>query len=351
MKPGIGRAFSFWMVGALALVALMAPTQTAVAQGTGTVTASVRDCTGLAYQGPMTEVGSDCVAGSATFTFYLHGDGTDDSWNLSVGNSGEASMELKAGTYDVWTPGGSIFNVTVPENGTTSFVYGFPVAGSSEPAPPVPAPEPEPEMATLNVSTYACTGVVGAPIALIDIGPDCTPISTNVDFYLWGDETDDSWNLTTSTDGAVGINLQVGGYDIVDTTTWETVGTQLSSGGASLAIGYAAIPPVETGTLSVSTYSCTGVTGDAIVLNEIGPDCTLISTGLDFYLWGDGTDDSWFALTSAGGAVNVELPVGDYVVVDTSTWLQVDATVTADGSTLAIGLPASYGEANVASTP
>ena len=458
MKPGIGKAFSFWMVGAFALVALFAPTTSVAAQGTGTVTAFARYCTGLSYQGPMGEVGSDCVAGPAAFTFYLHGDGTDDAWTLNVGDSGEASMELKAGTYDVWTPGGSIFNVTVPENGATSFAYGFPVQAPAPPAPdpapdpdPVaetatlnvntfactgvtgapialgavgddctriatnltfylwgdgtddswnlatsadgavsidlqvggyevvnsntwetlgaqlpsggttlnigyaaeatPPPAPAPETATLNVSTYACTGVVGAPIALVDIGPDCTPIATNLDFYLWGDGTDDSWNLTTSADGPVTIDLQVGGYEVVNSNTWETLGTQVPSGGATLAIGYAAIAPVETGTLAVNTYSCTGVTGDAIELIEIGDDCTRVATTLDFYLWGDGTDDSWSVTTNATGPVNVELAVGDYEVVDTASWLRVGGTVTEDGGTLSIGFPASYGHTSMAPMP
>src|SRR5690554_4547128 len=105
MKPGIGRAFSFWIVGAIALVAFLAPVASVSAQSTGTVTAYVQNCTGLSYQGLMGEVGPDCSDGSATFTFYLHGDGTDDSWTMNV--NGAASMELKAGVYDVWTPGGS----------------------------------------------------------------------------------------------------------------------------------------------------------------------------------------------------------------------------------------------------
>lgn len=343
MKPTLGKAFSFWIVGALAVVALLAPTTSAAAQGTGSVSASVQNCTGLSYQGLMTDVGSDCEAGSASFTFYLHGDGTDDSWTLDV--SGEGSIDLPSGTYDVWTPGGPIFNVTVPDGGSTSFVYGFPVE-APVPPPTEPTPPPAAETATLNVSTYACTGVVGAPIALADIGPDCTPISTNLDFYLWGDGTDASWNLSTSADGPVAIELQVGGYDVVNTSTWETVGTQLPSGGASLAIGYAAVAPdppaptPETATLEVSTYACTGVVGAPIALGEIGPDCTPISTNVDFYLWGDGSDASWNLTTSADGPVTIDLAVGGYQVVDTTTWATLGTQVPSGGASLAIGYAA-----------
>lgn len=356
MKPNIGKAFSFWMVGALALVALLAPTTSAAAQGTGTVTAHARYCTGLSYQGLMGEVGPDCVTGSAAFTFYLHGDGTDDNWTLNVGESGAASMELQAGKYDVWTPGGPIFVVHVPDGGATSFTYGFPVAAPPAPAPdPVPpAPDPVAETAVLNVNTYACTGVVGAPIALVDIGSDCTRIATNLDFYLWGDGTDDHWNLTTSASGPVSITLQIGGYEVLNTSTWERLGAQLPSGGATLSIGYAAVAvpaPVETGELTVYTYSCTGVTGGAIVLNGIGPDCVRVSANLDFYLWGDGTDDHWRVTTSATAPVTAELLVGDYLVIDNPTWLRADATVVESGGTLSIGFPASYGHTGLMATP
>ena len=354
MKP-LGRAFSFWIAGALALVAVLAPTTNAAAQSTGTVTAQVRYCTGLSYQGLLDAVGPDCVAGPASFTFYLHGDGTDDSWNLSVGDSGEGSIALEAGVYDVWTAGGPIFNVTVPENGATSFAYGFPREAPAEPAPeaPVPPAEPAPvaETATLNVNTYACTGVVGAPIALADVGPDCTRIATNLDFYLWGDGTDDSWNLSTSASGPVAIDLQVGGYEVVNTNTWATLGTQVPSGGATLNIGYAAVaapaPPApapapdgEVATLTVNTYECTGVSGAPIALVDIGPDCTRIATNLDFYLWGDGTDDHWNLSTSATGPVSIDLQAGGYEVVNTMTWETLGTQLPASGATLSIGYAA-----------
>ncbi len=296
----------------------------------------------------MGEVGPDCIAGGATFTFYLHGDGTDESWTLAVGDSGEGSIALPAGYYDVWTPGGPIFNLTVPADGPTSFTYGFP---RSVPAPaPAPEPEPEPapvvETATLNVNTYECTGVSGGPIVLYAIGPDCTRIATNLDFYLWGDGTDDHWNLTTSAAGAVSIVLPVGDYDVLNTYTWERVGATVPSGGGTLSIGYAGAAPapapepepvVETATLNVNTYECTGVSGSPIILNEIGPDCTRIATNLDFYLWGDGTDDHWNLTTSAAVAVSNVLPVGDYEVLNTYTWERVGATVPSGGGTLFIG--------------
>ncbi len=308
----------------------------------------------------MGEVGPDCEGGPATFTFYLHGDGTDDSWTLSVGESGEASMELQAGTYDVWTPGGPIFNVTVPENGATSFAYGFPVqAPAPPPAPaPDPAPDPDPapapETATLNVNTFACTGINGAPIALGEVGPDCTQISTNLDFYLWGDGTDDHWNLTTSADGPVSIDLQVGGYEVLNTNTWERLGMQLPSGGTTLNIGYAAVAPEpepEMGSITLNTYSCTGITSGAIILTDIGDDCTRVSSNLDLYLWGDGTDDSWSVTTNAAGPVTAQLPVGDYLAIDTLSWQRVNVSVTEDGGTVSIGLPAYYNHSGMIATP
>lgn len=464
MKPrNIGKAFSFWIAGILAVVALAAPAASVSAQATGTVTAYVRYCTGLSYQGLMGDVGPDCVAGPASFEFYLHGDGTDDSWTLAVGDSGEGSMVLQAGTYDVWTPGGPIFNVTVPADGAASFVYGFPSAAPA-PAPdpdPDPAPAPVVETATLNVNTYACTGVASGAIVLYDIGPDCTRIAANLDFYLWGDGTDDHWNLSTSAAGPVSIVLPVGDYEVLNTSSWAGVGATVPSGGGTLSIGYAApaappppapapepgvvnvsvfhctglqspgilnevgsdcvagpavfdfyligdgtddswrlnvgdsgsgslelaageyevyevstdtrvpnvvipsggsdsfvfgiprtvAPPTQTGTLTVNTYVCTGVTGGAIVLNEIGPDCTRVAADLDFYLWGDGTDQSWRVTTNAAGPVDAELPVGDYLVIENPSWLRVDATVTESGGTLNIGFPASYSQSGMMVTP
>lgn len=335
------KLFSYFMVGALALVALASTTVSVSAQSVGTINAQVQNCTNLGYQGPMAAADPACEPGSADFAFYLHGDGTDESWTLSVNDT--ASMELQAGLYDVWTPGGSIFNVTVPENGAVSFVYGFSVQ----------APPPVVETATLTVNTYACTGVTGAPIALVDIGPDCTQIGTNLDFYLWGDGTDDSWNLTTSADGPVSIDLPVGGYEVVNTTSWATLGAQVPSGGGTLNIGYAAVAPAPEpvmGLISVETYACTGIDSGAIVLTDIGEDCTRVSTDLDIYMWGDGTDDHVTVTTDASGAVLVELPVGDYLLIDKHSWQRVNASVTEDSSTVAIGLPAYY-YSSVSATP
>ena len=283
------------------------------------------------------EIGPDCTPISTNLDFYLWGDGTDASWNLSTSSDGPVAIELQVGGYDVvdtvtWATVGA----QVPSGG------GDLAIGYAAVAPDPPAPTPETAM--LEVSTYACTGVVGAPIALGEIGPDCTPISTNVDFYLWGDGSDASWNLTTSADGPVTIDLAVGGYQVVDTTTWATLGTQVPSGGGSLAIGYAAEPAppvVETAVMNVEVYSCTGVTGTAIVLGEISPDCVRVSTDLEFYLWGDGTDEHATLTSSADGTVAVELPVGGYEVWDVTTWQKVGVNVPAEGGTVAIGLPAA----------
>lgn len=65
------------------------------------------------------EPGADCVEGSATFVFYLIGDGTDDFWTLDVNGSG--TIELPAGTYEVWEDGSwTMSTVEVTENGTTT---------------------------------------------------------------------------------------------------------------------------------------------------------------------------------------------------------------------------------------
>jgi hypothetical protein len=172
---------------------------------------------------------------------------------------------------------------------------------------------------------------------------------------LIGDGTDDSWRLNVGNNGQGALELAVGEYEVYEVTTDTRVPNVVipANGSDSFVFGIprTVAPPTQTGTLTVNTYECTGVTGGAIVLNEIGPDCTLVAANLDLYLWGDGTDDSWRVTTSAAGPVSAELPVGDYVVIDNPSWMRVSVTVTEGGTTLSIGFPASADKSGMAATP
>lgn len=314
---------------------------------TATLTVNTYACTGVTGAPiALVDIGPDCTRIATNLDFYLWGDGTDDHWNLSTSASGPVSIELQVGSYEVLnTYTWERIGAQLPSGGGTLSI-GY--AASS-----APGPVPVDETASLTVNTYACTGVTGAPITLFDIGPDCTRIATNLDFYLWGDGTDDHWNLNTSASGPVSITLKVGAYEVLNTFTWERLGANLPSGGGTLNIGYAAAGylPIETATLTVNTYSCTGVTGSPIILNEIGPDCVRVSSNLHFYLWGDGTDDHWALTTNAAGPVNIELQVGSYEVLETSTWARIGVTVPDGGGTVSIGFPASYGHSGMIATP
>lgn len=436
MRP-IGKALAVLVVAALSVFAVMTPA-TAQETETGTVDASVFHCLALETAGPLTEVGDDCVPGPASFDFYLIGDGSGaPEATLAIGDDGVGAIDLQVGEYEVYetTTDTRLDNIVVEAEGSVSILFGIP---RTEDVPD--------ETGVVEVTTYLCEGVVGDPVALGEIGDDCVQISANLTFFFWGDGSDTSWPLTTSATEAVSIELPVGGYDVVEEASQLTLGTQVPAGTSALAIGYPAgdtpppaetgtvtasvwhclaletpgplpevgddcvpgaaefdfylvgdgtddsarlsvgedgvnsitlpvgeyevyeittdtrldnivvtadstseisfgiprveDPPTETGILSVSTYVCEGLT-ESVVLTEIGDDCVRVATDLSFYLWGDGTDTSWPLTTSDTAAVDVELPVGDYDVIDEPTQWTFSATVVAEGSSIAFGIPAA----------
>lgn len=305
------KAFSFFLVGALAFVALLTPTTTS-AQETelGQVNISVNHCTDLDAPGPLTEVGDDCVPGPASFDFYFYGDGTDDALTIPVDESGVFSQEIPVGTYAVHETTGDtpVGDVVVSADAPLNIIWGIPRE----------APAPEPEMATLAVATYACEGVVGDPVVLGEIGPDCTQVASNLSFYLWGDGTDDSLSLTTSADGLANLELPVGGYDVINEDTQETVGVQVPSGNSTVAIGYAADiepEPVPSGTLNINTVMCEGVE-EPMLTDAIDEDCDRVGKVLTIYMFGDGTDDHVSVTTDNVNTIAVDLPVGEFEIVD-----------------------------------
>jgi hypothetical protein len=101
------------------------------AAGTVVVTDYICDGqTGVVWGGA---AGANCYAGSAGFVFYLIGDGTDESWSLSVNGSG--SISLPVGTYEVyeniyWAAG----TVEVTAGGTSNLSVLHP--GAALPPPP-----------------------------------------------------------------------------------------------------------------------------------------------------------------------------------------------------------------------
>ncbi len=61
---------------------------------------------------------ASCDDGTATFYFYLIGDGTDDYWALAV--DGTDAMDLPVGTYEVWEDGTwSMQKITIEDGETT----------------------------------------------------------------------------------------------------------------------------------------------------------------------------------------------------------------------------------------
>lgn len=324
------KTYSFFLVGALAFVALLTPTQVEAQEEVGTVEISAYHCLGLAVPGPLTNGLDDCVPGPASFDFYLYDDGTDDFQTIAVGDDGVASGTLPVGTYAVhetsWdTPVGD-FEVTaeVP----LVITWGIPRTDT----PPV-------ETGLLDVMTFECESVVGDPVILGEVAPDCVQVSSTLSFYLIGDGTDDFWPLTTSATEPTTIELPVGDYEVVNEATQGIVNLSVPAGSSAVLIGYpASAPDPEVGTLNINTIMCDNVV-EPMVTDIVDDDCVRVAKNLSFYLVGDGTDDFIPVTTSSSDTTVVDLPIGDYEIVDEASQARLFVSVSTGTADLNIAYP------------
>lgn len=292
------------------------------APATGTVSVSDYVCagqTGVVWYGTP---GANCGPGAATFYFYLIGDGTDDSWTLSV--NGTNSRSLPVGTYEVyesvsWTTA----NVTISANGTTYVNVLHPGAA---------VPPPTPANGTVTINKYDCDGLTtvawnGTPDA------NCGPGAATFYFYLIGDGLDTFWTLNVN--GSNSISLAPGTYEVWENGTWSMANVTVTSNQTTtvnvLNPGDPLPPPAPaTGTVSMSKYVCDGQTG-VIWGGTPGATCSAGKATFYFYLIGDGTDDYW--TLNVNGTNSRTLPAGTYEVWEAGYWTMEHVTITADQTT------------------
>jgi hypothetical protein len=277
------------------------------AQGaTGTVVVTDYICdgqTGVVWGGA---AGTNCYAGSAGFAFYLIGDGTDESWSLSVNGSG--SISLPVGTYEVyeniyWTAG----TVEVTAGGTSNLTVLHP--GAALPPPP-------PAEGAVSVSDYVCTGQTGVTwFGTPDA--NCEAGAATFYFYLIGDGTDEYWSLQVN--GTSSRALPVGTYEVYESVYWTSFTVEILEGQTtSVNVLHPGAPIVpDDGTVSVSKYDCRGL--DAVTWGGT-PDanCEAGSGTFYFYLIGDGTDEFWSL--NVNGTGSIALTPGTYDVYEGGRW-------------------------------
>lgn len=325
--------FSAFLVAIFAIVAVMAPTTVdAQETGTGTVDLTVVECSNLDVPGPLMDVTEDCAPSVGGFDFYLAGDGTDESVHFDV--EGNLVAELPAGTYTVHetstdTAAGEII---VEEGEVTGVIFGIPGEGTPPPA----------ETVNVGVTTYACDSITDEPVVMGEVADDCVPFASDLEFYLYGDDTDDSVAVMTSDSGPTDVELVAGTYDVYNLGTDTSVVAEIPAGTTALSIGYPSggseEPAPETGILNLNTFECESVEEPAVV-GAVGEDCTRVGAVLSFYLVGDGTDNHISVSSSAEGTVEMELPIGDYQVVDETTQTTFQVSVTDVPADLNIAYP------------
>lgn len=264
------KAFSFFLVGAMALFALAMPAPVgAQEEEVGTVEISAYHCLGLEAPGPLMVGADDCIPGPASFDFYLYDDGSDDFVTIAVGEDGVASGTLPVGTYAVhestWDTAAGDMEVMV--DAPLIIQWGFPRTDV-----------PPEETGTLNINTVMCEGVE-APLVTNIIDDDCVRVGKNLSFYLIGDGTGDFVPVTTSNADTTVVDLPVGDYEIVDEASQARLFVSVTTSVSDLNIAYPWVdddddggdpPPVtdlpETGTGTGSNVGALGaVVGGAIL--------------------------------------------------------------------------------------
>lgn len=319
-----------------------------VAATTGWVDVSKFYCPGVEeamFLGPDDGLDDDCVTGPATFTFYLVGDGTADYEQLQVWEDGYGVIELPAGTYEVYEEGTGIM--------TTIDV----VAGAYTGIGVVnPGTAPAPRDGTVNISVFSCTNITEtdfnsdgfvatfAAASLPTFDPACEPGTATLTFYLYGDGTDDFWQVDV--DGTGSIVLAPGTYEVVEEGTQASATITVYPGdfinldvlvptgeyapGASVnVVKFYCDTVTETEFLSFSgtAYS------DRLDL-PTAPDCVPGPATFTFYLVGDGTAE--YAQLAVDGSGTIGLEPGIYEVVEEGTQAHFRFEVLADDNTMLV---------------
>lgn len=195
---------------------------------------------------------AQCAPGSATFTFYLYGDGTDEHWTLTTDANGAGEISLAFGTYDV-----------VAEETQTTFqmsVGAEPVQLLIGNPPGTTAPEPPAaETGTVTLQRYACSYLDTTLLAEAIEQEKCTPLAATFSFYLYGDGTDDFYAAYTGNDGQGSAELPVGTYDMVDelSQTHFDVNVLAGENVVLLVVGPQMMAPVPTEAPSPDTRAPT----------------------------------------------------------------------------------------------
>lgn len=321
-----------------------------------------------------------CVSGSATFTFYLVGDGTAEYAQLAV--DGADTIGLPAGEYEVVEEETQSHTfIVVTAGGTLSVVASNPIVeptatatatATSTPTetptptntptpsetptatltptitPTVVTPDPSTE-ATVNIAKFYCDGLDdvvwqggGAVAAAADIPTsegDCTPGTATFTFYFVGDQTNAYAQVVVYGNGSVG--LPAGEYEVVEEETQARTTISVYDGEIYVLVvsnptgNFPTPDPEGNGTVNIAKFYCDGI-DDPIFLSApvggIDADAAEVNDGgiptsagqcwpgyatLTFYLVGDGTNA--YAQVEVDGTATIGLPDGEYEVVEEET--------------------------------
>ncbi|MGC4192607.1 MAG: hypothetical protein QM589_15810 [Thermomicrobiales bacterium] len=305
----------------------------------------------------------ECTAGTATFTFYLVGDGTAEYAQLTV--DGADTIGLPAGEYEIVEEGTQSHTfITVTAGGTLSVVASNPVieptatatatvtnTPTETPTPtntPSVTPDPNTE-ATVNIAKFYCDGLDdvvwqggGVMNAAADIPTSegaCSAGVATFTFYFIGDMTDAYAQVVVDGNGSVG--LPAGDYEVVEEgtqarTVISVVDGEIYNLVVSNPTGEFPTPdPEGDGTVNIAKFYCEGIVDPVFLSSLVGGmepvaadvtdagiptsagQCWAGYATLTFYLVGDGTNA--YAQVPVNGTATVGLPDGDYDVVEEET--------------------------------
>ncbi len=297
------------------------------------------------FLGPDDGLDADCVTGPATFTFYLIGDGTDDYEQLTVWEDGYGVIELPVGSYEVYEEGTGIMTTVDVVAGVYS---GIGVVN--------PGTAPTPRDGTVNLSVFSCTNITEtdfnsdgfqttfAAASLPTFDPACEPGAATLTFYLYGDGTDDYWQVDV--DGTGSIQLAPGTYEVVEEGTQASATITVYAGDfINLDVLVPAGEYAPGASVNVVKFYCDTVT-ETEFLSFSGteysdredlataPDCVSGPATFTFYLVGDGTAE--YAQLAVDGSGTIGLEPGIYEVVEEGTQAHFEFEVFADDNTMLV---------------
>ncbi|MGC4107861.1 MAG: hypothetical protein QM753_16180 [Thermomicrobiales bacterium] len=196
----------------------------------------------------------ECQPGSATFTFYFIGDGTDDHAQLVVDGTG--SIGLPAGNYEVVEEGTLARTViTVTDGGIYNLVVSNPI---DDPLPTIPA-----DQGTVNIAKFYCSNlndVIWQASPLISIAAvadipstpgQCVAGTATFTFYAVGDGNAEYAQIVVN--GADTIGLPAGEYEVVEEETQSHAFVFVDEGGIlTIVVSNPLVEPTVTPTATVT---------------------------------------------------------------------------------------------------